>query len=111
MPTLRTLLLATVAGALMIVPSTASAVVGGQDASRPYPHMAELRADGDYICGASLVAPDKILTAAHCVEDSRKDPTKLSFVLGRTTRSDTASGEEIRARGLEIHPNYDPDVG
>ena len=102
---LRKLLPAAFLAAALLVPSTASAVVGGKDASRPYPHMAELRMDGSYICGASLVAPDKILTAAHCVDGA--SASQLSFVLGRTTRSDTSSGEEIGASALEVHPQYD----
>jgi trypsin len=105
MPRLRTLLPFAALAAALLVPSTASAVVGGQAASQAYPHMAELRLDGDYICGASLVAPDKILTAAHCVEGSQA--SQLSFVLGRPTRSDTSSGEEIPASSLRIHPQYD----
>jgi secreted trypsin-like serine protease len=93
--------------AALTVPSSASAVVGGQDASRPYPNMAELRDGGDFICGASLVAPNKILTAAHCVSENPKAVSGLSFVLGRTTRSDTSSGEEIKAAAVDVHENYD----
>jgi secreted trypsin-like serine protease len=108
MPRLRTLLPMAALAAALLAPSSASAVVGGQDASRPYPHMAELRLDGDYICGASLVAPNKILTAAHCVEGEKA--SSLSFVLGRPVRSDTSQGEEIPASSLTIHPQYDPNT-
>ena len=93
--------------AALLVPSTASAVVGGQNATRAYPNMAELRDGGNFICGASLVAPNKILTAAHCVSENPKAVSGLSFVLGRATRSDTASGEEIRATAVDVHENYD----
>jgi secreted trypsin-like serine protease len=95
-------------GAALLIPSTAGAVVGGQAASRPYPHMAELRLQGEYICGASLVAPSKILTAAHCVDGAKA--ADLSFVLGRPTRSDTSQGEEIGASAVTIHPQYDADT-
>jgi trypsin len=109
MPASRRLLLPLAALlAALVIPSSAGAVVGGQPASQPYPHMAELRDRGSYVCGASLVAPDKILTAAHCVEDAKA--SDLSFVLGRPVRSDTSRGEEIRARSLEIHPRWDPST-
>jgi secreted trypsin-like serine protease len=108
MPRVRKLLPVAALAAALLAPSSASAVVGGQDASRPYPHMAELRLDGDYICGASLVAPSKILTAAHCVEGEQA--RSLSFVLGRPTRSDTSQGEEIGASSVTVHPQYDPDT-
>ena len=98
---------AAVLAAALTVPSTASAVVGGQDASRAYPNMAELRDGGQFICGASLVAPNKILTAAHCVSEKPEAVGKLSFVLGRTTRSDTSSGEEIKATHVDVHEQYD----
>src|SRR3712207_2429235 len=107
MPTLRSILFAAVLAAVLTVPSTASAVVGGQNATRDYPYMVELRSGGYYICGASLVAPNKVLTAAHCVVDDRNKPSNLSFVIGRQVRSQTTAGEEIRASALEIHPNYD----
>ena len=93
--------------AALSIPSSASAVVGGQDATRAYPNMAELRDGGNFICGASLVAPNKILTAAHCVSEKPQAVSKLSFVLGRTTRSDTSSGEEIKASHVDVHEQYD----
>ena len=110
MPTLRHRILAIAAAlvAVLVSAPTASAVVGGKDATRPYPHMAELRSGGQYICGASLVGADRILTAAHCVDGA--SASELSFVLGRTTRSDTASGEEIPAASVTVHPDYDPDT-
>ncbi len=104
----RLLIAAAALVAVLVSAPSASAVVGGQDATRPYPNMAELRSGGDYICGASLVGADRILTAAHCVDGT--SASKLSFVLGRTTRSDTASGEEIPAASVTVHPQYDADT-
>ena len=110
MPTLPLRILVATAALLAVLVSApvASAVVGGRDATRPYPHMAELRDGGQYICGASLVGADRILTAAHCVNGT--PASRLSLVLGRTTRSDTASGEEIPAASVTVHPDYDADT-
>ena len=101
----RLLIVAAALVAVLLPVSTASAVVGGKDATRAYPNMAELRDDGQYICGASLVGADRILTAAHCVDGT--PASRLSFVVGRTTRSDTGSGEEIPAASVTVHPGYD----
>jgi secreted trypsin-like serine protease len=46
-----------------------SRIIGGKNAEvgrYPYAQISLQRFDGTHICGASLVAPDLILTAAHC---------------------------------------------
>lgn len=100
----RALLLATLA--LLCAASTAHAVVGGRPATEPYPWAASLEEDGEHICGASLLAPDRVLTAAHCVESTRAG--RLTVVLGRTDLT-TSAGEEIGVSDIEIHPNYAED--
>jgi secreted trypsin-like serine protease len=108
----RLTLLCALATALAL-PASASAVVGGHGATRAYPHMAALRYDGDFICGASLVAPQTILTAAHCVvgDDGKAvAPSHLSFTLGRT-QLDGPGGETIGAARVEVHEQYGQPKG
>ena len=94
--------------ACFVVPASASAVTGGQPASRDYPFMAALYDDGTWICGSSLIAPDKILTAAHCVVD-QKSASKISFEIGGHPLGDP--GNEMRtASAITVHPQYDPDT-
>jgi hypothetical protein len=98
--------------AAAVLAPDAGAVVGGGPASRPYPHMAQLRLDGRFICGGSVVAPQLVLTAAHCVtggEDGRA-PTaseRLAITVGRTTLSGT-DGSTTGVRAVEVHPGWDP---
>ena len=108
---------------LVALPGSAQAVVGGQNATKPYKNMAvfEYQFAGEreyyFVCGSSLVAPDKILTAAHCVYDDRNGdgddevvpPSSVRFLLGTHDKSDRAAGETIGATKIEVFPDYDSD--
>jgi secreted trypsin-like serine protease len=92
----------------LALPASAGAVVGGRNATRPYPNMAALRYDGDFICGASLVSSQVVLTAAHCVigDDGKAvAPSHLSFILGRS-QIDGPGGETIGASAVTVHERY-----
>ena len=89
--------------AALAVPSPASAVVGGANAG-PYPAMTALYADGSFRCGATLIAPQFVLTAAHCVEGL--EPGELDFAVGRQNLRDASSGELIPAEQIAVHENY-----
>ncbi|MFG3494838.1 trypsin-like serine protease [Streptomyces sp. NPDC047928] len=76
-------------------------VIGGVDASTgTAPWMVQLygvdKATGeDFFCGGSLIAPAKVLTAAHCVYGA--DWTNQGFVVGGATRrvSEDAAGNPV----------------
>ncbi len=80
-------------------------IVGGLESSPDaWPWMASLQR-GAHFCGASLVAPDALVTAAHCVEGNA--PRELRVVLGRSDLS-TSAGKSHQVAEIIVHPEYDP---
>ncbi|WP_086819555.1 trypsin-like serine protease [Allokutzneria sp. NRRL B-24872] len=83
-----------------------SRIVGGGDATETYSFMASMqaKATGAHRCGASLIAPQWLVTAAHCV--AQQNPADYQFRIGSTSR--TGGGELVGADKFVQHPWYIP---
>lgn len=93
---------------MMVYPN----IVGGTLApAGKYPWFAVLLdEDGDDYCGASLIHPQVLLTAGHCIEDNFKQDQKgLGVIIGDVER-DPNNAEKYRTIVKSLrHPDFNND--
>ncbi|XP_064556446.1 chymotrypsin-1 [Drosophila montana] len=88
---------------------TPTRVVGGSDVPHgdyvPYQVSLQYRVrDGHvHFCGGSIIAPNRILTAAHCCKGL--NATRMSVVAG-IRNLDDQGGSRSRVLSYDIHPDY-----
>lgn len=86
-------------------------IVGGQTASTAqHPWVVALTtATSEFAyCGGALIAPDRVLTAAHCI--SGYAPSTVRVVAGRTDLR-SSDGETVLVRQVWVHPGYRSPTG
>ncbi len=101
-----------VAAATLVVAPAASAdapqprIVGGEPTTTDeYPYIMQITdTTGFQFCGGTLVAPNKVVTAAHCMQGER--PSTIEVVGGRTELEGT-DGTVSAVTNIWRHPEYD----
>ena len=100
--------------ALMLASQSAAAVnlriIGGSEAQlEQYPFIAALVPSGgtatDAFCGASVLSPTWILTAAHCLEGTQA--ASVQVLTGADNLERASEGERIAVKRIINHPQYD----
>ncbi|GAB3455757.1 S1 family peptidase [Actinophytocola sediminis] len=81
-------------------------IIGGEETTiEENPFVVALTTpDGFQFCGGTIVAPTKVLTAAHCTEGT--DPAEIQVVAGRTALSGS-DGTVAGVTDIWIHPDWD----
>jgi hypothetical protein len=86
-----------------------SKIIGGTAASiSDFPWIVYFRS-GNYVCGGSIIAPDWILTAAHCTEDVNFIPTlpaDMSVIAGLEIPTVNNTSNTYNVSQVFVHENY-----
>lgn len=108
-------LLSFVISAQTIVPVISPRIVGGSNSeASQWPSMVSIKQSSgskSHFCGATLIAPQWVLTAAHCVFDNNDQIASANQVVATIGEYDLNSNpttEPSTISQIIAHPNYNP---
>ncbi len=84
----------------------AGAILGGEQVTiSDFPWQVSLRTTSGHVCGGSILAADRVVTAAHCVQGTAAE--ELSVRAGVTNHR-SIDGQDRAVAAVHVNPLYNP---
>ncbi|WP_019926681.1 serine protease [Nocardia sp. BMG111209] len=104
---------AVLAAAVVATGGPARAIVGGTEAAPgAYPWLAAIGTPafavrpGGQFCAGALIAPDQVITAAHCAVLAQETPDALTATFGRDDLGGGGGGITVGVKNIRIDPRF-----
>ncbi|NXX79448.1 TMPS2 protease, partial [Urocolius indicus] len=90
--------------------SAMNRIVGGTVATLgQWPWQVSLHVQGTHVCGGSIITPQWIVTAAHCVEGQLSEAYRWKVYAGILNQGEMLLGTGYKVQLVISHPDYDTD--